>query len=284
MPRDPYDTFPRLFLAAYAELHPEQEYTTPRWSAIGQCARKQWYTLTGHPRTEISDGRGAWVAQKGHLTQLEVLLTLIHMGHDVVCMEGRDDNSADLVLDGRTVITGHIDAEVAWSDMPNLGITVTDSKERNVYAYMRWAAEDPMKNDPSSYLQMQGYLLCRHRAWGCYVVTAQDSAATKGEITKRTRSGKNGDVPHPALFRLFVPFNEAAAHLGIGRALGLIAARDQGKIVEREYTPGARGHWQCDYCDYRATCEADGPGGLEIIRFEPGVAVPIYQLEAAKEE
>jgi len=297
---DPLDTFSQAFLAAYAEAHPPQEKANiPRWSGIARCARGQYYGMIGVEPTDPSDGRGIWVAEKGRLVQEEVLKTLEAMGHNVVVWEGRrrwpigddigsnppkdrlrddegyliDDNRADypppspLPTFPPLLITGHIDAEVEWYDRPDLGITVVDCKDRNFLAYMRWASNPLTDADPEAYFQMQGYLLCRKREWACFVVTAQDSAATQSEITKKTR-GKNGGgpFPNPAIFRFFVPANPDIQAFLLRRAQALIVCRDNERLPEREHKPGRS--WRCDYCDYRQRCERDGEGGVVIPHWE----------------
>jgi hypothetical protein len=320
---DPLDTFSQVFLATYAEAHPPQEKANiPRWSGIARCARGQYYGMIGVEVTDPSDGRGIWVAEKGRLVQEEVLKTLEAMGHNVVVWEGRrrqwtgarevtlggiadaegwivDDNRADYPPwsnpFGPTMITGHIDAEVEFYDRPDLGITVTDCKDRNYLAYMRWASNPLTDADPEAYFQMQGYLLCRKREWACFVVTAQDSAATKGEITKKMRSAKSnksttynrlkgdlarqqmgqdgtddpfigssvpGPFPNPAIFRFFVPANPDTQTFLLRRAQALIVCRDNERLPEREHKPGRS--WRCDYCDYRQRCERDGEGGIVV--------------------
>jgi len=300
---DPLDTFSQAFLATYAEAHPPQEKANiPRWSGIARCARSQYYGMIGVEVTDPSDGRGIWVAEKGRLVQEEVLKTLEALGHDVVTWEGRkwmentgeinvrgcitgddgwvvDDNRADYPYPGCVVplhgnegvinplITGHIDAEVEWYDRPDYGITVVDCKDRNFLAYMRWASNPLTDADPEAYFQMQGYLLCRKREWACFVVTAQDSAATKGEITKKMR-GKNGGgpFPNPAIFRFFVPANPEVQTFLLRRAQALIVCRDNERLPEREHCPGKS--WRCDYCDFRQRCERDGEGGIVVPHWE----------------
>jgi len=290
---DPLDTFSQAFLATYAEAHPPQEKAyIPRWSGIARCARSQYYGMIGVEATDPSDGRGVWVAEKGRLVQEEVLKTLEAMGHNVVCCEGRenptgipveggdptevkyvDDNRADypppspLPTFPPLLITGHIDAEVEWYDRPDLGITVVDCKDRNYLAYMRWASNPLTDADPEAYFQMQGYLLCRQRAWACFVVTAQDSAATKGEITKKMRSkNSDGPYPNPAIFRFFVPANPETQMFLVWRAEALIVCRDNERLPEREHKPGKS--WRCDYCDFRQRCERDGEGGIVVPHWE----------------
>jgi hypothetical protein len=296
---DPLDTFSQTFLATYADMHDRQTYTTPRWSGIASCARKQYYAISGVEPTNPSDGRGIWVAEKGRFVQEEVLKTLERMGHNVVTWEGRvrdrlvhvviddkptslivtepDDNRADYPNSANPLITGHIDAEVEFYDRPDYGITVVDCKDRNFLAYMRWASNPLTDADPEAYFQMQGYLLCRKRAWACFVVTAQDSAATKGEITKKMR-GKNGGgpFPNPAIFRFFVPANVNVPPLLLLRATTLTACRDNERLPEREHKPGHS--WRCDYCDFRQRCERDGEGGLEVPHWaDPDWAARIEQ-------
>ena len=290
---DPLDTFSQVFLATYAEAHPPQEKASiPRWSGIARCARGQYYGMIGVEVTNPSDGRGIWVAEKGRLVQEEVLKTLEAMGHNVVVWEGRenptgipveggdptevkyvDDNRADypppspLPTFPPLLITGHIDAEVEWYDRPDLGITVVDCKDRNYLAYMRWASNPLTDADPEAYFQMQGYLLCRQRAWACFVVTAQDSAATKGEITKKMRSkNSDGPYPNPAIFRFFVPANPETQMFLVWRAEALIVCRDNERLPEREHKPGKS--WRCDYCDFRQRCERDGEGGIVVPHWE----------------
>jgi len=289
---DPLDTFSQAFLATYAEAHPPQEKANiPRWSGIARCARGQYYGMIGVEVTDPSDGRGIWVAEKGRLVQEEVLKTLERMGHDVMTWEGRrheeytsglirddegyyvDDNRADypppspLPTFPPLLITGHIDAEVEWYDRPDYGITVVDCKDRNYLAYMRWASNPLTDADPEAYFQMQGYLLCRKREWACFIVTAQDSAATKSEITKKMRSkNNNGTYPNPAIFRFFVPANLEVQTFLLRRAEALIACRDNERLPEREHTPGKS--WRCDYCDFRQRCERDGEGGLVVPHWE----------------
>ena len=349
---DPLDTFSQAFLAAYAEAHPPQEKANiPRWSGIARCARGQYYGMIGVGVTNPSDGRGIWVAEKGRLVQEEVLKTLEAMGHNVVVWEGRenptgipveggnptevkyvDDNRADYSPPstikvpkayasdrsiGGTLITGHIDAEVEWYDRPDLGITVVDCKDRNYLAYMRWASNPLTDADPEAYFQMQGYLLCRKREWACFIVTAQDSAATKSEITKKMRSAKSnksttynrlkgdlarqqmgqdgtddpfigssvpGPLPNPAIFRFFVPANNEVQAFLLRRAEALIVCRDNERLPEREHTPGKS--WRCDYCDFRQRCERDGEGGLVVPHWaDPDWALRIEQgslLEVAR--
>lgn len=260
---DSLDTFPQSFLACYHRGHPRQEYSVPRWSKIAGCARSQYYAITGAHETNPSDGRSDWVANKGHLTQLEVLRTLEAMGHNIVTWEGRegDDNTADW-YDYRSpepMITGHIDAEVEWYDRRDLGITVLDCKDRNLFSYLRWATEDLVSHDPEAYFQMQGYLQCRNRVWGAFVVTAQDSASTKSEIRKR----RNLLIaPHPVLFRFFIPRYKPAFDLMVERAKELMFFKATETLPAREFKVGH--DWHCDYCDYRIRCEADGPEGEPI--------------------
>jgi len=287
---DPLDTFSQTFLATYAEAHPPQEKTNiPRWSGIARCARGQYYGMIGVEVTDPSDGRGIWVAEKGRLVQEEVLKTLERMGHNVVCWEGRirdrlvpviiddkpttmlvtepDDNRADYPDHNSPLVTGHIDAEVEWYDRPDYGITVVDCKDRNFLAYMRWASNPLTDADPEAYFQMQGYLLCRKRPWACFVVTAQDSAATKSEITKKMRSkNNNGPYPNPAIFRFFVPANPDTQTFLLRRAQALIVCRDNERLPEREHCPGKS--WRCDYCDFRQRCERDGEGGIAVPHWE----------------
>ena len=265
---DPLDTFSQAFLATYAEAHPPQEKeNVPRWSGIARCARSQYYGMIGTEPTDPSDGRNIWVAEKGRLVQEEVLKTLERMGHNVVTWEGREDDdwSADWKEgdDDHTVITGHIDAEAEWYDRPDYGITVVDCKDRNYLAYLRWANAPLIDADPEAYFQMQGYLLCRKREWACFVVTAQDSAATKGEITKKTRSNKgNGSYPNPAIFRFFIPADPEVQTFLLRRAHALIVCRDNERLPTREHTPGRS--WRCDYCDFRQRCERDGEDGIAV--------------------
>ena len=312
---DPLDTFSQAFLATYAEAHPPQEKANiPRWSGIARCARSQYYGMIGVEVTDPSDGRGIWVAEKGRLVQEEVLKTLEAMGHNVVVWEGRenptgipveggdptevkyvDDNRADYPDHDNPLITGHIDAEVEWYDRPDYGITVVDCKDRNFLAYMRWASNPLTDADPEAYFQMQGYLLCRQREWACFVVTAQDSAATKSEITKKMRSAKSnksttynrlkndlakqqmgqdgtddpfigssrpGPFPNPAIFRFFVPANPDTQTFLLRRTQALIVCRENERLPEREHCPGKS--WRCDYCDFRQRCERDGEGGIVV--------------------
>jgi len=316
---DPLDTFSQAFLATYAEAHPPQEKANiPRWSGIARCARSQYYGMIGVEVTDPSDGRGIWVAEKGRLVQEEVLKTLEAMGHDVLVWEGRenptgipvegdnptevkyvDDNRANFPNHDDPLITGHIDAEVGFYDQPDLGVVVLDCKDRNFLAYMRWASNPLTDADPEAYFQMQGYLLCRKREWACFVVTAQDSAATKGEITKKMRSAKSnksttynrlkgdlarqqmgqdgtddpfigssvpGPFPNPAIFRFFVPANPDTQTFLLRRAQALIVCRDNEHLPEREHCPGKS--WRCDYCDYRQRCERDGEGGIVVPHWE----------------
>ena len=300
---DPLDTFSQAFLATYAGAHPPQEKANiPRWSGIARCARGQYYGMIGVEVTDPSDGRGIWVAEKGRLVQEEVLKTLEAMGHNVVVWEGRkdnmgveDNNLADYPDSFDPLVTGHIDAEVEWYDRPDLGIAVVDCKDRNFLAYMRWASNPLTDADPEAYFQMQGYLLCRKREWACFVVTAQDSAATKSEITKKMRSAKSnksttynrlkgdlarqqmgqdgtddpfigssvpGPFPNPAIFRFFVPADPDVQTFLLRRAQALIVCRDNERLPEREHKPGRS--WRCDYCDFRQRCERDGEGGLVV--------------------
>jgi len=312
---DPLDTFSQAFLATYGEAHPPQEKANiPRWSGIARCARSQYYGMIGVEVTDPSDGRGIWVAEKGRLVQEEVLKTLEAMGHNVVVWEGRenptgipveggdptevkyvDDNRADYPDHDNPLITGHIDAEVEWYDRPDYGITVVDCKDRNFLAYMRWASNPLTDADPEAYFQMQGYLLCRQREWACFVVTAQDSAATKSEITKKMRSAKSnksttynrlkndlakqqmgqdgtddpfigssrpGPFPNPAIFRFFVPANPDTQTFLLRRTQALIVCRENERLPEREHCPGKS--WRCDYCDFRQRCERDGEGGIVV--------------------
>ena len=283
---DPLDTFSQAFLATYAEAHPPQgKANIPRWSGIARCARGQYYGMIGVEVTNPSDGRGIWVAEKGRLVQEEVLKTLERMGHNVVVEEGRirdrlvpvvvddkpttlivtepDDNRADYPDSANPEITGHIDAEVEWYDRPDYGITVVDCKDRNFLAYMRWASNPLTDADPEAYFQMQGYMLCRKREWACFVVTAQDSAATKSEITKKMRSkNNNGPYPNPAIFRFFISANPETQMFLLRRAQALIVCRDNERLPEREHCPGKS--WRCDYCDFRQRCERDGEGGIVV--------------------
>ena len=315
---DPLDTFSQAFLATYAEAHsPQEKANIPRWSGIARCARGQYYGMIGVEVTDPSDGRGIWVAEKGRLVQEEVLKTLEAMGHNVVVWEGRirdrlvpvvvddkpttlivtepDDNRADYPDHNSPLVTGHIDAEVEWYDRPDYGITVVDCKDRNFLAYMRWASNPLTDADPEAYFQMQGYLLCRQREWACFVVTAQDSAATKSEITKKMRSAKSnksttynrlkndlakqqmgqdgtddpfigssrpGPFPNPAIFRFFVPANPDTQTFLLRRTQALIVCRENERLPEREHCPGKS--WRCDYCDFRQRCERDGEGGLVV--------------------
>jgi hypothetical protein len=106
-------------------------------------------------------------------------------------------------------------------------------------------------------------MLCRKREWACFVVTAQDSAATKSEITKKMRSkNNNGSFPNPAIFRFFVPANPEVQTFLLRRAQALIVCRDNERLPEREHTPGKS--WRCDYCDFRQRCERDGEGGIVV--------------------
>ena len=57
-----------------------------------------------------------------------------------------------------------------------------------------------------------------------------------------------------------VDYDEISAGLALNHLTECATHYVAGTIPEQDYTPGKKGHWQCDYCDYREACEALGEG------------------------
>jgi hypothetical protein len=233
---------------------PVQEYTTrielgvtgglPRASGIGDCGRKQFYSVTGAPTTDVLSPSGNWNATMGWLGQEYVTQLLRRMGYAVEVPEDRIEVEGVIGVHPDGILTGlDFDEPVLW-----------DSKLRGSYAYKMLTGSPMRAVDPQMYLQMQVGMQAVGAKRTMVTVHPHDLSAVRNDMK---RYGWGTHIPEPVATRLFVAADAKAQTLALDRARGILAAKELGLMVRREFNPGSREHakFPCGFCPYLSACQ-----------------------------
>lgn len=246
----------RRFIRAMGEqaAEPVQEYYTrielgvtgglPRASGIGDCGRKQFFAITETPATDVLSPSGNWNATMGWLGQEYVTQILRRMGYTVEVPTERIEVEGVIGVHPDGILTGlDFDAPVLW-----------DSKLRGSYAYKMLTGAPMRSVDPQMYLQMQVGMQAIGAKRTMVTVHPHDLSAVRNDMK---RYGWGGNVQDPVAHRLFVAADPKAQTLALDRARGILAAKELGLMVRREFNPGSREHakFPCGFCPYLSACQ-----------------------------
>lgn len=260
----------KRFIRAMGEQaeQPVQEYHTrielgvtgglPRASGIGDCGRKQFFAVTEEKPTDVLSPSGNWNATMGWLGQEYVTQVLQRMGYTVEVPEERIEVEGVIGVHPDGILTGlDFDEPVLW-----------DSKLRGSYAYKMLTGAPMRAVDPQMYLQMQVGMQAIGAKRTMVTVHPHDLSAVRNDMK---RFGW-GDPERAVAHRLFVAADPKAQTLALDRARGILAAKELGLMVRREFNPGSREHakFPCGFCPYLSACQmADWRPETEHITLPP---------------
>lgn len=249
------DEFVRRWLAAMTEMDNEDymEYRfviengdsgMPRASGIGGCAARTMYRINGTEPTDLRRAEYNWSAWMGYAGQEFKAEIMRRMGYTVrtVHVPLRSD-----------VMTGHIDGTVCGLDMGDEPV-LWDSKLRNLFGFRKLVVEGLPKGDPEMYLQMQWYMGELGLKWALVTIAPHDYSSMRNEVTRYKLPVFNAIV-----HRIIIPFDQKAYELACERARVLLAAKELGLMVAREFNPGkpADARFPCGFCPFMSRCLAD---------------------------
>lgn len=216
----------------------------PRASSIGNCAQQQLYKLNGTEPTDVRTPVDNWAAWMGIAGQEIVRAVLAEMGYTVGPPRTLRTES----------MTGHTDGDITGLDF-GTALAVWDSKLRNVFGFKKLIAEGQLRRaDVSIYLQLMWYGAQMGASHVFVTVHPHDLSTWRIE-----QSRAKFHMAEPLVHRIILPVDENAVMLAEQRATGLIAAKNLGMQVYREFDPtNPRDQkFPCGYCPFMTQCIAD---------------------------
>lgn len=213
----------------------------PRASGVASCARKQLLSIMDNmDESDPAEGGGLWAPWMGFAGQALSGGIMQRMGYTLTFPE----------MQSVTVGTGHPDGVLSGLDFGEERV-LWDSKVRGDFAYRMlldvWRGLKELKYvDPDMYYQMQCYMKWLGLTLCMVTVHPHDRSMAK----------RNKDIIEPTVFRIFIEFNEEDYQLAETRMTELLAAKELGLMVNREFDPGNRDHlrFPCGYCPFLSIC------------------------------
>ena len=232
----------------------------PSPSSVTRCTRQNWFKSKGVPRTEPLDAETAVAQESGRLTESLLTALLEEAGFGTMEFDPTDEAQRELkpkALKSYNLRGGQLDNAITLNEpwASKYGeVALVELKRKSVFAFLQLVRTGRvMEGAPEDYAQLQALMAATGRRYALYFAVNWD----RGALTKATR-GK----PRPDGFYLeWVPFNDAAVSGVAGRAEmqgGWIDGPADASKVPYDHTPGK--DWQCDWCGWRAACEAASGG------------------------
>lgn len=215
-----------------------------RASGIASCARKQQLSIMeDEVETDPPEGGGLWAPWMGFAGQALSGAILRRMGYTVYL-------PGEIEMKHPPFFSGHFDHVLSGLDFGEERV-LHDSKVRGDFAYRKlldvWRGTKELKYvDPDMYYQMQCYMHWLGVTLCMVTVHPHDRSMAK----------RNKDVIEPTVYRLFIEYDPEAYALAEERATQIVAAKELGMMMMREFDPGDRNHlvFPCGYCPYLSRC------------------------------
>lgn len=234
----------------------------PRSSSIGSCARQQSHKLMGLPITDPNPPAQNWSSLQGWYAQELVGEVLREMGYEVRLPAPPE----------HTLTSGHLDFEVRGRDLGEQWL-VCDVKQRNIFGAKKLVREGM---DEEMEAQVQDYMAKTGAERALVLMVPYDLSTWRLEVKKYKLEE---EVPEPLVTRFFLAADSAAQQRIQDRAGGLIAAKELGMVVAREFDPG-KNAFPCNWCETRSHCYSDD---LRV-SLEPEVLYVVPGLKGEVEE
>lgn len=217
----------------------------PRASSIGACTRKQLFSISDEPRTDVGNPAELWAPWMGFAGQALSGAILQEMGYTLTVPD----------MQTSEYMTGHPDGVLTGLDLGD-EVVLWDSKIRGTYGHKLLLMGEFPGVDPEMYLQMQMYMKWLGLDHCMVTVHPHDRGAFKREL-RMTKKELTPVVEELTVQRLIIEANPEHQQLGEDRAQALLAARELSMQVNREHNPTDPKDmvFPCGYCEWRTRCQ-----------------------------